>query len=253
MIATGEHDRYHAAQGWWLFACLTLLALYIAHDRDYLALMLETDKSYISPVIILAFGLASLHAAWNIFLMDLRIETAKAEIASRTGAPLDTANRMGQSVGRLRDRAEVVSRYIADLERLSVSHRAEGAAREGALVLDVLADRLRNPGETGWYLVDVLVRLGLVGTIVGFVIVLGTLADGPAPTGDNIQALLISMSGGMGIALYTTLAGLICASLLGAQHMILSRATEQLIALLIRLKAEVLAEPGAHHMGDRQS
>ncbi|MBA4782430.1 MAG: MotA/TolQ/ExbB proton channel family protein [Rhizobiales bacterium] len=258
MIETGENDRYHAVQGWWLLACLILLALYIAHDRGYLALMLATDKSYISPVIMLAFLIASLHAAWNIFLMDMRIEKAKAEISSRSGEAIHRLVRTPERRARLRDSQEIVAHYIADLERLRRGHAADGAAREGALVLDVLADCLRNPGETGWYLVDILTRLGLIGTIIGFVIVLSALSDGPAPTGDNIQILLIAMSGGMGIALYTTLAGLICASLLGAQHMILSRATEQLIALLIRLKAEVLkaevlGNPGARLSGKRQS
>ena len=44
------------------------------------------------------------------------------------------------------------------------------------------------------------------------------------------------MSGGMGTALYTTLAGLVTAMALGAQYMVLGRGTEELIALLVRIR-----------------
>ncbi|MEM7636781.1 MAG: MotA/TolQ/ExbB proton channel family protein, partial [Pseudomonadota bacterium] len=90
--------------------------------------------------------------------------------------------------------------------------------------------------EIGWYLVDILIRLGLIGTIVGFILILGALSSGPAPTPENIQTLLISMSGGMGTALYTTLAGLVTAMLLGAQYMVLARGTEELIGKLVRIR-----------------
>jgi biopolymer transport protein ExbB/TolQ len=108
--------------------------------------------------------------------------------------------------------------------------------KDGGLVFEIYADRLRAAVEIGWYLVDILIRLGLIGTIVGFILILGALSSGPAPTPENIQTLLISMSGGMGTALYTTLAGLVTAMVLGAQYMVLARGTEELIGKLVRIR-----------------
>lgn len=240
-MKTGYAACYGFFQGWWFLICLTGLATFIAYDQDYLARMVEADRSSISLAIIAAFIAASAHAAWHIFLVSRRIEAARMRLAQTTimahGAREDPQERL-----RLELPEHFINRYIAKISTHLRADNGEHAAGEAALVLDVYADRLRNPSETGWYLVDILIRLGLIGTIVGFVIVLGTLADGPPPTSDTIQGLLIGMSGGMGTALYTTLSGLLCASVLGAQHMILSRASEHLIALLIDLKSRMLKE-----------
>ena len=127
--------------------------------------------------------------------------------------------------------------YIADLSGERRAHASNDPAGAGtSYVLEIYADRLRAPVELGWYMVDILIRIGLIGTIIGFILILGALADGPPPTGDNIQALLISMSGGMGTALYTTLAGLVTATLLGLQYSVLSRSVERLVGLLIQIR-----------------
>lgn len=242
-----ETNRFTFAQAWWLLVCLTALGSFVAYDRAYLAAMVEADRSYISLVIVAAFLGATLHAAWHILAVSKRIEMAHAALSdgafARFPGPVTQAAPAAGAV--LEPAGDFVGRFIAAIARQRSLAGKEAAAGEAALVVDIYADRLRNPSETGWYLVDILIRLGLVGTIIGFIIVLGALAEGPPPTGDNIQALLISMSGGMGTALYTTLSGLVCASVLGAQHMILSRATEHLIALLIDLKAAVMNDASA--------
>lgn len=241
--------NFDYAQVWWLIMCLTFLSFFIAHDQNFLSDAVAADRSYISIIIIAAFFGASTHAAWHIFVISARINCA-GEILRRStvnglegsGGINDTAENQIRVTTGFEHPQSFIYRFRSAVARHKKMNNEEIAAREGALVLDVFADRLRNPSETGWYLVDILIRLGLVGTIIGFIIVLSALSEGPAPTGDNIQSLLIAMSGGMGTALYTTLAGLVCASLLGVQHMILARAIEHLISLLIDIKARVLTE-----------
>ena len=105
-------------------------------------------------------------------------------------------------------------------------------------VFEIYVDRLRTPSELGSFLSDVLIRLGLIGTIVGFIMMLSSFVTGPAPSDDNIQELLITMSTGMGTALYTTFAGLVGSTLLSIQHKLLSGTVEQVIAGLIRLSRQ---------------
>jgi len=99
--------------------------------------------------------------------------------------------------------------------------------------LAVLADRLRAPVETGWFMVDLAIRLGLAGTIIGFILIFGSLSGEKIVGDDALRELLVSMSGGMGTALFTTLAGLIAATFLSLQYLLLGRQTEHVIAAVM--------------------
>ena len=203
-------------QVWLLTFSVVAFAGYVAVDRSFLQMMLDADRSHISLLIGVIFLGASCHAAWHIFATSDRLRASEALLRGE-GAAGEAAPFLGAF---LRDLAETAT---------------GGPGRDDG-VLEIYADRLRSPVEIGWFVVDVLIRLGLVGTIVGFILMLASLAEGPTPDPDDIRTLLISMSGGMGTALYTTLAGLVAATLLGVQYMILGRGVEHLIAALIRLE-----------------
>ncbi len=238
-----EHARSHRhqfAQIWLLQAGIVAFAFYVVLDRSYLQTMFEADRSYLTSVILLAFLCASGHAAWFIFQtsssIEQSLETMRAD-ASAFGQSVADGPTGSPSHGA----QDFVQTYIQDLVGESRADASDTAGTsDSSYILEVYADRLRSPVELGWYFVDILIRLGLIGTIIGFILILGALADGPAPTGDNIQALLISMSGGMGTALYTTLAGLVAGTLLGVQYSVLSRSVERQIGLLIRIRNRIL-------------
>jgi hypothetical protein len=240
MQRTRSH-RHQFAQIWLLQAGVVAFAFYVIVDRSYLQTMFEADQSYLSSVILLVFLCASGHAAWYILrtssCIEESLDAVRGEALSAPPPSLDT------DPGTLRRSARMfVRNYIHDLTGERSADSSSGtSASDTSYILEVYADSLRSPVELGWYLVDILIRLGLIGTIIGFILILGALADGPAPTGDNIQALLISMSGGMGTALYTTLAGLIAGTLLGLQYSVLSRSVERQIGLLIQIRNRTLS------------
>jgi len=68
-----------------------------------------------------------------------------------------------------------------------------------------------------WMTSDMCLTLGMIGTIVGFLMML--VGGFSVQSGDaaGIQALLARFSVGLGTALYTTLVGLICSMLLKLQ------------------------------------
>ncbi len=103
-------------------------------------------------------------------------------------------------------------------------------------LLDIWADRLRSPVDTGWFLVDTTIRLGLLGTIVGFILIFTSLGDVSIDGAEGLRELLVAMSGGMGTALFTTLAGLVGATLLAVQYLVLGRETEHLLGSLARCR-----------------
>lgn len=215
---------------WALLISVVLFGAYVAQDQSLIAMMLAADRSYLSIFIILVFVGATCHAAWHILSVSGRLRGAETLLAGHAkAAPDTTAIRRSRFLEEFLD--EIGGVVGGDPER--ADPQSPSGDRDN--ILEIYADQLRSPVEIGWFVVDILIRLGLVGTIIGFILILQSLTEGPAPQGDDIRTLLVSMSGGMGTALYTTLAGLVSATLLGVQYMILSRCVEHLIGALVRI------------------
>jgi biopolymer transport protein ExbB/TolQ len=221
-------------QIWVLLAGIAVLACYVAYDLGYFARIIEADQSRLSMLIAGLFLAATSHAIWHIVRVTRQIEAAQFWLQNGDASVAATTD---EPVPAFLPPDVFVSAYAAEVA--TSREQAADGSQDGGLVLEIYADRLRAAVEIGWYLVDILIRLGLIGTIIGFILILGALSSGPAPTPENIQTLLISMSGGMGTALYTTLAGLVTAMVLGAQYMVLARGTEELIAMLVRIRNKV--------------
>jgi hypothetical protein len=90
------------------------------------------------------------------------------------------------------------------------------------------------------YSANLLILLGLIGTVIGFIIAVGGLGDSLAG-GQNlarVQTVLGQIVNGMGIALFTTLLGSIFGGIwLQLHYEILSTSIEKLIVTIIE-KAE---------------
>ena len=88
----------------------------------------------------------------------------------------------------------------------------------------------RGNQEIGWFISDLVLTIGMIGTVSGFLLML-TGAFAGVDLNDEIamKNVLEQMSKGMSTALYTTLFGLICGGLLKIQYFSLGRATDILI------------------------
>ncbi len=91
----------------------------------------------------------------------------------------------------------------------------------------------RGNQELGWFISDLLLTIGMIGTVSGFLIMLtGAFAGVNISDEVAMKSVLEKMAKGMSTALYTTLFGLICGSLLKIQYFSLARATDLLIGPL---------------------
>ena len=81
----------------------------------------------------------------------------------------------------------------------------------------------------GHWAADMLLKLGLLGTILGFIMMLSPVGELTDFDPNVLQQLLGQMSGGMAVALYTTMAGLITSTLLGLQYEMLDTAASRLV------------------------
>lgn len=213
---------------WLILFQIILFAGYALVREGYLNRVLEADRSMISLVIAFVFLAASMHCAVHLFLSN--------RLLLRAADLLDERNGCSDKLCGKTEAGELVDKYVNEMGR--ALHAKDDKTRgidQANYIFEIYVDRLRSPLELGSFIIDVLIRLGLIGTIIGFIMMLQSFVSGPSPTEENIQELLITMSTGMGTALYTTFAGLVASTLLGLQHQLLSRSTEGVIAALIRL------------------
>jgi len=85
-------------------------------------------------------------------------------------------------------------------------------------------DALCRKNESGWFVASLLTGLGMVGTVAGFIYMLGTSFDSlRADSAAGMLSALTQMGTGMSTALYTTGVGLVCSLLLKIQLFNLSQ------------------------------
>ena len=78
-----------------------------------------------------------------------------------------------------------------------------------------------NTVERGWLWSDVVLSLGMIGTVVGFMVMLSGFAEVDFSDTESTQGLIAQLSFGMSTALSTTLVGLIASVILKLQFFML--------------------------------
>ena len=72
--------------------------------------------------------------------------------------------------------------------------------------------------DVGWFVSESCLALGMVGTVTGFLIMLGTaFANVDVSNAATLQQALSDMATGMSTALWTTLVGLVCSLIIKVQ------------------------------------
>ena len=110
---------------------------------------------------------------------------------------------------------------------LMISESKTSTGRQS--LLKILEDELSNRHALGHMISDILLKLGLTGTVVGFILMLLPIGEMKDFDPEKIQPLLSSMSGGMAVALYTTLSGLVTSTVLKFQYFLLDSSLSKLI------------------------
>jgi hypothetical protein len=122
-------------------------------------------------------------------------------------------------------------------------HARTHSATDKGVLLQVLSDRAHGPQEMAWWLNGIQLKLGLLGKVIGFSVLAFELGrmDGFDP--QQSAQMLKSLTGGLGIALLTTITGLAANILLGLQLMRIDRFADGLVAeILMRGEAQAMGE-----------
>lgn len=77
--------------------------------------------------------------------------------------------------------------------------------------------------ENGWFLSDQCLTLGMLGTVIGFLLMMSSINLNAASDPGSIQAMLKAMALGMSTALITTAVGMVFGNLIKLQYFVLGR------------------------------
>lgn len=200
---------------YWLLACaLLIFSAWALWQHGMLQKLFSNDHSYLSVVITILFLLGQAH----IGVLAWRMGTQTAMLCGTTSTTFGP-----------------VGSYLRQLRKLP--NERDGRRASIDLLLSALERRLSAPIRNGWLAADTLLKLGLLGTVVGFVLMLGSVAQLEEYDLGAMQSILTTMSGGMRVALFTTLAGLSCGLLLGVQYHLLANQLDFLLADAAELAA----------------
>jgi hypothetical protein len=205
VLRRGPFSLEHAPHGlvllWLAFMGLVGFGALLLWQAGAWHRLVHADPTGLTVVIVLLFIGGSLWAgrrAWVLGEQRLRLDAARED-------PLDT---------------------------WSAEYR-DGCARAGAdptVWLQVLGERAHGPHEMAWWLNGIQLKLGLLGKVIGFSILALQLGEVQSFDASQSTQLLKNLTGGLGIALLTTVTGLTGNILLGLQLMRLDRFADALIA-----------------------
>ena len=103
------------------------------------------------------------------------------------------------------------------------------------ILQQILGERAHGPHEMAWWFNGIQLKLGLLGKVIGFSILALELGQMEGFDPQQSAHMLKSLTGGLGIALLTTITGLAGNILLGLQLMRIDRFADALVAETLRL------------------
>lgn len=231
---------------WLLLTGLTIFATVVIIDTGLMRELLVMDRSYVSAILIVMYVIGVGHALHRSWLLsnELKHITGAEHLLSIAGEqPLRlVAASIATASGAHLPRGFLTA-YVHDIirARATTSGGAHGESGASGDLLEAYAARMRGEHEFGWFMIDLMLKVGFVGTLIGFIWMLSSVSKQSVIDAASMQQILKDMSFGMSIALNTTLTSLVTATLLSAPYYLLNRGLDELLECTVRLtQVEIL-------------
>jgi hypothetical protein len=214
---------------WMIFTGLSVFAVVLLWRYGLIRLMVVSDRTYISSLIAVLYIVTCIHCFWRtraIAREGVAARRCRALLSAAEGSKALDASATALPRGLVRDHIESLVTKAAAQDYRPVDQ---------TLLLRTLADRLRGSNGFGAFVSDTLMKLGLLGTIIGFIIMLAPIASLDAADKTAMKSSMGLMSDGMAVAMYTTLAGLVGSILVRIQYYMLDAATQRVFSDAVML------------------
>lgn len=225
---------------WLLTFGLVAFGFVVCFDTGLIRSMVETDRSMICTVVIAMYAVGVGHSFWRTWHLSRELnQVAKTDTILREQEPFSpiavTGNGVRLASGTVLPES-FVTRYVIDLFRtLKVEPEASQQVESRADILEAYASKVRGANEFGWFLIDLMLKVGFLGTLIGFIMMLGAVSQQELLDASMMQRVLKQMSFGMSTALNTTLVSLVAGILLSIPYYLLGRGLDGLLEDTIHL------------------
>ncbi|WP_412971022.1 MotA/TolQ/ExbB proton channel family protein [Glaciecola sp. MF2-115] len=222
---------------WLLIVGLVAFFLFVLFDLGVIAYIVATDSTRISQLIIVLFVLCSIFIGYRNWIIAQEFKVSYWIIDARKKTKADS--KTGDHLLVPTTKHSATFNYLTYL----LKNKPD---KDIAQLGELYAEALSGPHKIGWFVSGVLIKLGLLGTVIGFVIMLNTVSDLDQLDISGVKQLMQQMTQGMGVAMFTTMTGLICSMLLSLQCLMLERSTDNLVSITVSLGQKLyLVEPRA--------
>ena len=182
-----------------LLLVLILFGFWVLNDQGLVAIVLEGDKSHISKAILSLWVIVSIY--WIYISRNIYLEKSILANSAKSKKILS------------------INKYIHSLKQ----------GKDKELLLRIFEAEYAKKLSYGWMAADISLKLGLLGTVIGFILMLQPISELNNTSPEELKLALSAMSSGMAVALYTTLTGLISSILIRLEFQIASANVATLI------------------------
>jgi hypothetical protein len=231
----GSRD-YAPLLKWLLVITLTLVGVFALWYFGLIQRMFETDRTKISLVILGIFIATSIHCLLQTISVSRELISARKvrdAIKAAGGRAMTVIDDRVVTANGETLEPSIMTTHIGDL--IAKARTVGEHHLDQTLLLRSLADQLRAREKLGWFVSEALLRLALLGTAVGFILMLIPIAALDSFDVGSLRQTLTGMSEGMAIALNVTVTGIATALILKFEYYLLDEG----VADLFRMVTEV--------------
>ena len=183
-----------------------LIFLFVLITQGYVTKAIKADITNMVIVILTLFAAGFILAAYRTFWLSRELNYSFLKILPNHS---------------------LAKEFLLNSKKLDASSRSNLAA----------SLRIKLSSKIGYikFMANTLVILGLIGTVIGFIIALSGVDGSVSSNPEEVSKMVSTLIQGMSVALYTTLVGSICSVWLNICYQIMSTGANKLLSKIIEL------------------
>lgn len=213
------NTKYITFLRWLFLVIITIFGILVIDHFGFLSKVFYYDPTSLTWIISTIFVVMTGYCGYRTF--NVSSELATLDKIKQT---------VGQDVEVIPDPGSLVWLHTKDLA--TIQNHNSLINYDQATLLNYRSSQYHDKHEIIWHVAEGLVTLGLVGTVIGFIMALWPMFTLTDFSFDAVKGLLGDISGGIAVALFTTLTGLITSVILRMQAQFLETSTNTLISEL---------------------
>ena len=183
-----------------------LVFLFVLITQGYITKAIKADITSMVIVILTLFAVGFILATYRTFWLSRELNYTFLKILPNES---------------------LAKEFLQSSKKLDASSRNNLAA----------SLRIKLSSKIGYikFMANTLVILGLIGTVIGFIIALSGVDGSASSNPEEVSKMVSTLIQGMSVALYTTLVGSICSVWLNICYQIMSTGANNLLSKIIEL------------------